>query len=110
MEPQSTTIPDGAHVNSFEAWIVESDTITNINDLTDDSVDIENEFAPFVRPSDQALDNAGLIDEQAEVFIGKKTPLADWQSSVADAAPHVDLTILGTSAAVLNVAAAFSCS
>ncbi|KAF2144841.1 uncharacterized protein K452DRAFT_343301 [Aplosporella prunicola CBS 121167] len=58
----------------YEAWVVESDHLWLLDDIPTD-MDLQTDLAPFV------LGHQGSdikIDEQAEVFIGRKTPLAEW--------------------------------
>lgn len=90
----TSKVPTDAAIDPFQAWIVESDTITNINDMTEDA-DIENEYTPFVKtnPRDVKSQNQSLIDGQAEIFIGKKTLYGQWRTKAADNANHVDLDL-----------------
>ncbi|PHH66831.1 hypothetical protein CDD81_5963 [Ophiocordyceps australis] len=58
----------------YEAWVVQSDYLWSLEDIPLD-LDLQTDLAPFV------TGHAGgdiKIEEQAEVFIGRKTPLADW--------------------------------
>ncbi|KAF3055929.1 hypothetical protein GL218_07121 [Daldinia childiae] len=58
----------------YEAWVVESDHKWSLDDIPLD-VDLQTDVAPFITGKSGADVN---IEEQAEVFIGRKTPLADW--------------------------------
>ncbi|KAK6948488.1 hypothetical protein Daesc_010255 [Daldinia eschscholtzii] len=58
----------------YEAWIVESDHLWSLDDIPLD-VDLQTDLAPFVTGKSGSDVN---IEEQAEVFIGRKTPLSEW--------------------------------
>ncbi|KAI3333392.1 hypothetical protein F4824DRAFT_250087 [Ustulina deusta] len=58
----------------YEAWVVESDYLWSLDDIPADT-DLQTDFAPFVTGHAGSDIN---IEEQAEVFIGRKTPLTDW--------------------------------
>ncbi|KAG4222345.1 hypothetical protein PC116_g29181, partial [Phytophthora cactorum] len=58
----------------YEAWIVESDHLWSLDDIPLD-VDLQTDLAPFVTGKSGSDVN---IEEQAEVFIGRKTPLSQW--------------------------------
>ncbi|KAK6860468.1 hypothetical protein PG995_004104 [Apiospora arundinis] len=58
----------------YEAWVVESDHLWSLDQIPT-SADLQTDLAPFV------VGHAGPdvnIDNQAEVFIGRKTRLQDW--------------------------------
>ncbi|KYK58972.1 hypothetical protein DCS_00099 [Drechmeria coniospora] len=59
----------------YEAWVVESDHLWSLDDIPLDA-DLQTDLAPFVTGS--AADGKVNIEEQAEIFIGRKTPLAEW--------------------------------
>ncbi|KAJ8107184.1 hypothetical protein ONZ43_g6815 [Nemania bipapillata] len=67
----------------YEAWVIESDYLWSLDDIPADA-DLQTDFAPFVTGGDEGKTNTGDnqqkidIKGQAEVFIGRKTPLADW--------------------------------
>jgi hypothetical protein len=87
------TLPPGCP--QFQSWVVESDRLSNINDPDmDETVDLETDRTPFINPRDLDPKNGRIIEGQAEIFIGRKTPFESWRSSDADQAPHVDLNIL----------------
>ncbi|KAI0536512.1 hypothetical protein GGR58DRAFT_528188 [Xylaria digitata] len=58
----------------YEAWVVESDYLWSLDDIPADA-DLQTDFAPFVTGHAGSDIN---IEEQAEVFIGRKTPLTEW--------------------------------
>ncbi|KND88085.1 hypothetical protein TOPH_07324 [Tolypocladium ophioglossoides CBS 100239] len=58
----------------YEAWVVESDYLWSLDDIPLDA-DLQTDLAPFVTGHAGSDIN---IEEQAEVFIGRKTPLAKW--------------------------------
>jgi hypothetical protein len=90
------TLPPGCP--QFQSWVVESDRLSNINDPDmDETVDLETDRTPFINPRDLDPEGGRIIEGQAEIFIGRKTPVESWRSSDADQAPHVDLNILSMS-------------
>ena len=55
IEPGSVA-PVGADVPPYQAWVLDSDLISNINNI-DQSHDLEVDFTPFINPAD--LDPTG---------------------------------------------------
>jgi len=90
----TTKLPPNVKMNQFQSWLVESDRITNIDDIVDDSTDIETEFAPFLSGVNFDPSDTEILEGQAEIFIGKKTPFDEWDPNEADKAPRTDLTII----------------
>ncbi|KAF2465822.1 uncharacterized protein BDR25DRAFT_154377, partial [Lindgomyces ingoldianus] len=92
--------PNGLDIKDFESWVVESDALSNIDEIGEQyglDFDIEAQRSPFLSAISMTPDNTAIIDSQAEVFIGKKTKALDWDSKVADGSPHVDLQVLSSS-------------
>ncbi|KAF2737782.1 hypothetical protein EJ04DRAFT_86839 [Polyplosphaeria fusca] len=92
--------PKGLAISDFEAWVVESDALSNIDEIGQQyglDFDLEAERSPFLSGVTMSPDNTAIIDSQAEVFIGKKTKFTDWDSTKADAGASVDLTVLASS-------------
>ncbi|KAI1819365.1 hypothetical protein F4861DRAFT_146670 [Xylaria intraflava] len=58
----------------YESWVLESDHLWSLDDIPL-SMDLQTDLAPFVTGHAGSDIN---IEEQAEVFIGRKTPLSDW--------------------------------
>ncbi|KAI1171806.1 hypothetical protein F4777DRAFT_582528 [Nemania sp. FL0916] len=58
----------------YEAWVLESDYLWSLDDVPLD-LDLQTDLAPFVTGHAGSDIN---IEEQAEVFIGRKTPLSEW--------------------------------
>ncbi|KAI9648824.1 hypothetical protein NHQ30_003465 [Ciborinia camelliae] len=58
----------------YEAWVIESDYRWELDEIPDD-LDLQIDMSPFVAAQAGADPN---IEQQAEVFIGRKTPLDDW--------------------------------
>lgn len=74
----------------YEAWVVESDHVWSLEDIPIQA-DLQTDVAPFV------LGHAGSdinINEQAEVFIGRKTRLADWSGKEDDSSQPPDISLL----------------
>lgn len=62
-----------------------------------DGLDLEVDVAPFVDTS--IVDEGGkvvdgILEAQAEVFVGKKVRYDDWDSATADREPSIDLTTM----------------
>ena len=86
--------PDVAKQLQCQAWVVESDAQFSIDDL-DENVDLQTDVSPFISPSRN--NDQSAIEQQAEVFIGKKTALSDW-SEKGNTVPRINsLSILDSS-------------
>lgn len=82
------------------AWIIESDRLRSIDDLPlkDDfgqDFDIERQVAPFVRYPKDGKTQSGLLNSQAEQYIGYRVPLDKWSEDVS--AARVNLTAMNSS-------------
>ncbi|KAJ4007416.1 hypothetical protein NW752_007604 [Fusarium irregulare] len=74
----------------YEAWVVESDHVWSLEDIPVQA-DLQTDVAPFV------LGHAGTnvnINEQAEVFIGRKTPLKEWSEDLNPSVEPPDISLL----------------
>ncbi|KAK7598454.1 hypothetical protein V3481_000080 [Fusarium oxysporum f. sp. vasinfectum] len=79
-----TNPPPG--VNLFQSWVVESDVVRKIKEIPADE-DLESGVSPFVsyaggdpkapKSSDPAS-NPNVLNEQTEVFLGRKFDLQNW--------------------------------
>lgn len=76
---------------------MESDRLRNINDADLADKDLEVDVTPSINPGGLDPTVATVIQEQAEVFIGKSTVADQWDPKEADAAARVDLTVLTSS-------------
>ncbi|KAK4062453.1 hypothetical protein Trihar35433_9274 [Trichoderma harzianum] len=74
----------------YEAWVVDSDHIWSLDQIPLD-MDLQTDFAPFVKGHAGSDINIG---EQAEVFIGRKTPLADWSETPNPSVDPPNLSLL----------------
>ncbi|KAF1950576.1 hypothetical protein CC80DRAFT_496806 [Byssothecium circinans] len=89
--------PRSAKPDTAAAWVVESDKLRKVDDL-DSSVDLETDVTPFVAYAGDATTNKNILDDQAENYIGLKTPLASWtETAEAGATDRVPLTIMNSS-------------
>lgn len=72
-----TTKPPGK-VPSIQAWVIEGDIVRKIDDL-DENCDVQMDVAPYIYSTAAAATQPQKmkIEEQAEVFIGKKTSALD---------------------------------
>ncbi|KOS19871.1 hypothetical protein ESCO_005589 [Escovopsis weberi] len=77
----------------YEAWVVESDFEWSLEDIPL-SMDLQTDLAPFVKGHAGGDVN---IDQQAEVFIGRKTPLGKWtgQEDLSSTPPNISLMMSG---------------
>ncbi|GAO17330.1 uncharacterized protein UV8b_05560 [Ustilaginoidea virens] len=75
---ETSIFPESARsqVPKFAAWVVESDRMWDLKDL-DVDVDLQTDVSPFIAAGDGSNDE-DTVSKQAEVFIGKKTPLQEW--------------------------------
>ncbi|KAI0156928.1 hypothetical protein GGR57DRAFT_74780 [Xylariaceae sp. FL1272] len=90
------------HVKELQAWVVESDHLWGLDEIPDDlEHDLQTEMAPFVvGTSDTSTDDETAnvnIELQAEVFIGRKTPLEDWTGLEGENATFADISLLRSS-------------
>ncbi|KAI0007431.1 hypothetical protein F4779DRAFT_619592 [Xylariaceae sp. FL0662B] len=76
----------------YEAWVVESDYLWSLDDIPLE-IDLQIDLAPFVTGQPGSKIN---IEEQAEVFIGRKTPLDKWtpDDPNSDAPPPPNISLL----------------
>ncbi|EWZ46247.1 hypothetical protein FOZG_02402 [Fusarium oxysporum Fo47] len=87
---QPSSAKDAFKDREYEAWVVESDYVWSLEDIPIQA-DLQTDVAPFV------LGHAGTdvnINEQAEVFIGRKTPLAEWTENPNPTVEPPDISLL----------------
>ncbi|KAF4456304.1 hypothetical protein F53441_1549 [Fusarium austroafricanum] len=87
---QPTSAKDAFKDREYEAWLVESDHVWSLEDIPI-KTDLQTDVSPFV------LGHAGTdvnINEQAEVFIGRKTPLAEWTENQNPTVDPPDISLL----------------
>lgn len=87
---QPSSAKDAFKDREYEAWVVESDYVWSLEDIPIQA-DLQTDVAPFV------LGHAGTdvnINEQAEVFIGRKTPLAEWTENQDPSVDPPDISLL----------------
>ncbi|KAG5659120.1 hypothetical protein KAF25_000322 [Fusarium avenaceum] len=88
IKPESAK--DAFKSKEYEAWVVDSDYVWSLEDIPT-KTDLQTDVAPFV------LGKAGTdinINEQAEVFIGRKTPLAEWTENENPNVDPPDISLL----------------
>ncbi|GAW24015.1 hypothetical protein ANO14919_135940 [Xylariales sp. No.14919] len=74
--------------NEYQAWVIESDYLWKLDDIPAD-YDLEVDVSPFVvGMAGETVD----IPQQAEIFIGRKTPLEDWKP--AQGAEYANISLL----------------
>ncbi|KAI1129984.1 hypothetical protein F5Y10DRAFT_290228 [Nemania abortiva] len=89
---QPSDVISSKRMKWIEAWVVESNRVRRITEFGQD-IDIELECSPFVIGG-----GSETLDSQAEIFIGHKTHLSDWNESRAatgDDPNFVDLNVTG---------------
>ncbi|KAI1817180.1 hypothetical protein GGS20DRAFT_78567 [Poronia punctata] len=92
---QDTIRPETAKslIKPIDAWVIESDRQWELDDLGP-WMDLQVDVSPFI--SGGAGADAVDIDEQAEVFIGIKSPAWGWKESL-DQHPRIQLSLLNSS-------------
>jgi hypothetical protein len=80
--------------------VIESDRLRPLEELNkDDGIDLETDVTPFVAyDGDKGTFDPNVPDafhQQAEVFIGKKTPLESWNEDPTGS--PIDLTTMNSS-------------
>lgn len=79
----------------YQGWIIESDVVRKITEISDDKLDLQSEATPFVSYAGSPSDPAAL-KSQAEVFLGQKFNLGDWKED-SKSRNHMKLTIMNSS-------------
>lgn len=95
---KDTIVPASAksQFKDIQAWVIESDYLWQLDDIPLD-YDLQVDVSPFVKgvPGEKVS-----IEQQAEVFIGRRTPLeqwTDWQTGGTSQAGPPDISILRSS-------------
>lgn len=89
-------------MKELTAWVVESNRLRNLHEFGRE-VDIELECAPYIAGgsnTDSQTDPHGMtmntLEGQAEIFIGRKTPLDQWtEEAQSNPSQFVPLDVLG---------------
>ena len=93
--------PQTAKPDPVTAWVIESDRLRNVDDLsTDDNglpIDLETDIAPFVAWTENATSDPDILNSQAEKYIGLRTPLATWREQQLRPDQKVNLTVMNSS-------------
>ncbi|KAJ1323712.1 hypothetical protein MN608_10957 [Microdochium nivale] len=89
-----------ANFKELEAWVIESDYLWTLDEIPLD-FDLQVDVSPFVKGV-QGTGDKKDVEEQAEVFIGRKTRLEEWTDSQETAQgtnprPVADISILRSS-------------
>ncbi|KAM7219567.1 hypothetical protein V8F06_005122 [Rhypophila decipiens] len=85
--------PAGA-LPPFQGWIIESDVVRKITEITDPAVDLQSDVSPFVWHTGSPSDK-GALRNQAEIFLGQKFDLPGWREDVNRR--HTKLTVMNSS-------------
>lgn len=92
-----TILPEAARKEfqskEYQAWVIESDHLWSLDSIPN-GMDLQTDMAPFI------VGQQGLevdIEEQAEVFIGRKTPLESWSGREDPAATPPNIGLLQSS-------------
>ncbi|KAI8207723.1 hypothetical protein K4K52_002066, partial [Colletotrichum sp. SAR 10_76] len=83
LETLAPTPPEGAF-QEYSAWVIESDHQWALSDIPL-AYDLQTDVSPFVVGAQDGT--RADIEEQAEVFIGRKTPLEKWSKVAAGDRP-----------------------
>ena len=67
----------------FSAWVIESDYERKVDSIKKPDVDLQVDVSPFIAPPSSGANVTGTavdvnIQAQAEIFIGRKTPVERW--------------------------------
>lgn len=107
-----SAMPPETNIPAVEAWVIESDRLRRIGELHED-IDLQTDVSPFMDVNVKSLDADGhekggtpssgtgggigdvSISDQAEIFIGSKTPLSEWKED--SNAKRVKLHVLASS-------------
>ena len=94
----ATTKPSGTGIEDVKVWIIESDRVSNIDEL-DNSVDLQTDVSPFITSFLRDNQTAQQIEigEQAEIFIGHKQDAHNWTEDKAKQFERVRLSMLNSS-------------
>ncbi|GAM41728.1 hypothetical protein TCE0_042r15067 [Talaromyces pinophilus] len=77
----------------YKAWVIESDYRWELDDIPED-FDLQVDVSPFV--VGQAGEDVKIM-QQAEVFIGRKTPLEDWIKAPKSKLDPLNISLLRSS-------------
>ncbi|KAM0360388.1 hypothetical protein ACHAPK_009116 [Fusarium culmorum] len=95
LETLAPTPPEGAF-QEYSAWVIESDHQWVLSDIPLD-FDLQTDVSPFVVGAKDGT--KADIEEQAEVFIGRKTTLEDWGKVSGEGrsgdSPNISLLLSG---------------
>lgn len=100
-----TTVPKGAPIDLIKAWIVESDRVRKVDELSQmegangaAAVDLQVDVSPFVTSSLKKLEDAPdmSLDEQAEIFIGICQDAMTWKER-GDQVDRAGITVTSSS-------------
>jgi hypothetical protein len=80
---------------TLEGWIIESDRKRSLEDLVNANSDVDIEAAPYLFGTPGDNGPSFSFDDQAGVFTGCKTQVAEW-SELGDSVPRVTLNIINT--------------
>ncbi|KAM7183888.1 hypothetical protein V8F20_012449 [Naviculisporaceae sp. PSN 640] len=82
----------------FQGWVLDSDRLSYLKDIplqTDDNsrnIDLQTDFSPFIKA--ERNNSNDQIEQQAEVFVGYKTPVSCWAEDLTR--PSVPLSLLNS--------------
>ncbi|KAK3329195.1 hypothetical protein B0H66DRAFT_579087 [Apodospora peruviana] len=79
---------------TFQGFIIESDVVRKITEITDPAIDLQSDVSPFVSYTGQPSDSAALKN-QAEIFLGQKFDLPGWRED--GSRNHTRLTVMNSS-------------
>ena len=77
-----------------QGWVIESDVVRKITEITDPAVDLQSDVSPFVSYAGSPSDSAALRN-QAEIFLGQKFHLPGWRED--NSRKHTKLTVMNSS-------------
>ncbi|KAL4922827.1 hypothetical protein BDW62DRAFT_196835 [Aspergillus aurantiobrunneus] len=92
----TSKLPPNVNMDPVKAWVVESDWMRLIDEL--EGEDLQTDVSPFLWSPQSYMDGSKgpSIEQQAEVFIGGRTPASSWKEQ-GDARKRVPLSVLNSS-------------
>ncbi|KAL8672154.1 MAG: hypothetical protein Q9168_003377 [Polycauliona sp. 1 TL-2023] len=94
---QGSVVPANTSVPEFQSWVVESDSLRNINDKDLQAADLEVDVSPSTNPLLFNPTDNSVVEGQAEAFVGKCTSTDAWNEEDASKGKHINLTVMTSS-------------
>lgn len=83
-------------LQEFDGWVIESDALRGTDELGVD-VDLESDVSPFVQYQAGQESDPGVLDQQAQNYLGQKIPAGDWVERSTTVKRLRPLTVMNSS-------------